>query len=452
MKLLRHLAFIGSILLTNLLTAQDTWSLEKCIAYARENSPTVNQSELQVKNAQLGSKEANYNRYPTLTASSNLGFNFGRTVNPSTNQFESNNSNFNGFNLSTSVLLYNGGRLQQEYRRADVDSKVAGVELEQAAQGLALQVAGAYLQVLLNEEQLENARKRLVQDQNQLDRLDKQIKAGAASQNAKYDIQAQIARSEQQVVAAANNVELSYLNLKNLMQLPPDQNMKLEKPSVVIPTDANPEGVSFKALYNAALATQAQIRAGELRIQSAQIGVKIAQAALMPTLFAQGSLATNYANLIQKVTGFRSIEVQQQVKFNNTPATISVIQNIPELAKKSYGSQLTDNFGQSLGFSLQMPIFDGFSRKINVERAKINVERNNLQLETTKQQLRSDVQNAIASARAMQKTYQAAQRTYDAQKIAFEAAEKRFQVGHRRARFDFGEIRVFIPSENCRIL
>ena len=83
------------------------------------------------------------------------------------------------------------------------------------------------------------------------------------------------------------------------MELSPDRDIKIEKPTIVVPKDANPEGFMFKAIYNQALGWQPQIKAGEYRIKSAEMGVKIAEAALLPSLSASAGISTNYSSTIQ---------------------------------------------------------------------------------------------------------------------------------------------------------
>lgn len=445
----KKLVLFCSLLSAFQMSAQEVWSLEKCISTAQENNRTIKQSQISVKNAQIINKQDRFAMYPTVSGSSNLGFNFGRSVNPATYQFENINTRFNGVNVSANVMLYNGGRIQNQMKQSAVDIQAAQADLEQSAQTIGLQVAQAYLQILLNEEQFTNAKKRAQTTLSQLDRVEKQIKAGALPSNARFDLTAQAARDEQTIVSASNNVELSYLNLKNLLELSPDKEMKIEAPSVVVPSDANPDAFSFKMVYNQALGNQPQIRAGESRIKSAEIGVKIAQGALMPTLSMSGNLNTNFSSTIKDYkTGTIPFTQTGTATWNGQTAPISFTTNqtvITDATKKPYFSQIGDNFGQGLSLNLQVPIWDGYQRKTAIERQQLNVESQSIALERTKQQLKSDVQNAIASSRAARKQYDAAQKTFDAQKAAFDAMEKRFQIGAANG-FEYSQSRIQLDT------
>ena len=423
------------------LFGQETWSLERCINQAQENSRQVKQSQIAVKNAELIKKQDTWSRYPSVSANSNLGFNFGRSVNPSTYAFENSATNYNSWGLSAGATLYNGGRINNQIKQSEIDVKAAKADLEQAASDIAMSVAQAYLQILLNDEQFENSKKRLQTTQSQLDRIERQIKAGQLAPNARYDLQAQAARDEQQIVTASNNVEISYLNLKNLLELSPETAMKIERPAIIIPTGTNPDGYMFKAVYNQALNNQPQIRAGDLRIKSAEMGVKVAQAALLPTLSVSGNLNSNYSSTILDFNRGKKVEIPftQKVILNGQTTDVTFLQSQTiDSPKKTYPSQLGDNFGQGVSLNLSIPIFNGFSRQIGIERQRLNVESQILALDRNKQQLKTDVQNAIANARAAKKSFEAAQKTFDAQKAAFDATEKRFQIGNANG-FEFAQ-------------
>jgi outer membrane protein len=427
--------FITICLLLNsaFLLAQESWSLERCVAQAQENSRLVKQSQIQIKNAKLLQKQNEYERYPSVSASSNLGFNFGRSVNPSTYTFENSTTNYNSWGLSARATVYNGGRINNQIKQGAIDIQAAQADLEQSASSISLQVAQAYLQILLYDEQLENARKRLQTAQSQLDRTEKQIKAGQLAPTARYDLIAQVARDEQSIVTASNNVDIGILSLKNLLELSPETAFKVEKPSIVLPSDANPDAYMFRAVYNQALTTQPQIKAAEYRIKSAEMGVKVAEANLLPSLSISGSLGSNYSSTILDYAKgtVETREITRQAKINNVPAAITEsVRDIINAPKKGYGSQLGDNFGQGIGLNLSIPIFEGFRNKIGVQRQKLNVESQMLTLEREKQTLKSDVQNAIASAKAAKKQYEAAQKSYEAQKMAYEAVDKRLQIGN----------------------
>jgi outer membrane protein len=94
-----------------------------------------------------------------------------------------------------------------------------------------------------------------------------------------------------------------------------------------------------------------------------------------------------------------------------------------------YLEQIDQNFGQSIGLTINIPIYQNGRVRLGVERARLNVINMQLQQNQVRQQLKNDIQTAIANARAARKQLDAAQKTFDATKIAFENTEKRHQLG-----------------------
>ena len=428
---------------------QEVWSLERCVRYAQDNSRMVKQSQVQIKSAQLNNKQYQMQVYPSVSAGSNLGLNFGRSVNPSTYSFQTSTSSYNSWSLNASVPIYQGGLIRQQIHQTDAELQATRADLEQTQNSLALQVAQAYLQILLNEEQLANSKRRAEQDVAQADKVDKQIRAGALAQNARLDMKAQMARSEQQVVIADNNVELSYLNLKTLLELPVDQTIKVEKPNVALPTDVGNDANVFKSVYTQALGYQPYIKAAEWRIKSAEFGLKAAEAQLKPSLYAQGSLSTNYSNSIRDfskdVYSFSDAIFPLKIDGKQVNASTTQPQLVSQAPTTAYLNQLGNNFGQGVGLSLQIPIFSGLSRQINVQRQQLNIENQTIALEKSKLQLRGDVATAITNAKAARKQFDVAQKTYDAYKAAFEAIDKRFAIGNANS-FELTQAKINVDT------
>lgn len=434
--MLQRLFFLAGIFafLSPNIYSQEVWTLERCIRYAQDNNRSVKQSQVQVKSAQLSNKIYRMQVYPSVSAGSNFGFNFGRSVNPSTYSFENSTTNYNSWSLNANVPIYQGGFIKQEIRQTDAELQATRSDLEQTQNTIALQVAQAYLQILLNDEQLANAKRRAEQDVAQADKVEKQIKAGALAQNARLDMKAQMARSEQQIVIAENNSELGYLNLKNLLELPPEQSLKVEKPNVTLPAEVGNDVYVYKSIYTQALSYQPYIKAAEWRIKSAEFGLKAAQAQLRPSLYGNGSINTNYSsslrNFAQDVYTFNDFTFPLKIDGKQVNATTSQQTLVTKGSTTPFFTQFGNNFGQAIGLSLQIPIFNGYSRQINVQRQQLNIESQNIALDKSKLQLRADIQTSLTNAKAARKQFEVAQKTYDAYKAAYEAIEKRFAIGN----------------------
>ncbi len=395
-----QLVFFLSFLVSGVFCQTETWSLERCVRHAHETSLSIQQANISVKRAYLAEKQAKSNRLPGVDGTLNVSEQLGRTINPLTNTYASQNITSNNLGVTAGLLLFAGGQVKNSVKQAGFDQLAARADAEQIGNNIALQVASAYLNILLTEEQLKNAKKQVAQSQDQMKRTDQLIEVGTLPAVERLTFVAQIARDEQGKVTTQNNLDLAYLNLKQLLQLEPDYNLQIEHPTVPIPADANPGGFMLRAVYNNALNSQPNIKASDYRIESAKTGIKIAEAAYFPRLQAFADLGTRYSSF-----------------------------SVPGFPAESFGRQYETNFGQNFGLSASIPIYQRGQTKIAVQRAELAVQSAQIEATQTRQQLKTDIQTAIANAKAAEKQLEASQRTLDAMRTAFENSQKRYDLG-----------------------
>lgn len=409
--------------------AQENWSLQRCIEHALENNLTIEQAELVVQNADISITQAKHNRYPTLNASTSLNNNFGRSIDPVTNDFITQSFLSNNVGLQTGVTLFNGFRIANSLKQARVDQNASQYDLDQSKRDIALAVANNYLTGLFADENLAIAQSQLETSKEQLSQTEKLINAGVRPANESLDILAQIANNEQQVIAAENSKVIALLGLKRLLRLEPEVSMILE-----VPTDVNvesdPDLLTFADVYRSALQSQSNVKAGDSRIESARIGEEISKAGIMPRVSAFGSVQSNYNNKAQQFDNFSEVLFSREVLINGADAVIGEFRDVPsEISKNPYFNQLDENLSYGVGLSVNVPIYNNYSARLGMERAKLNilnVENQNAQL---KEQLKTTVQQALADARASKRRLNATERSVEASKASFDNAEKRFNAG-----------------------
>jgi outer membrane protein len=428
-----ELIFFG---LSSSISGQEMWSLEKCISKAQENNLTLMRAKNTVQDAALAVKQERVAALPNLSANLTGGFQLGRTIDPSTNSFSTQNVGFNQGQVSFTLPVYQGGRIRNGIQGAKLNAMASRADLEQSNNDVALQVARAYLQILLAEENAENAKRRVLQSKAQLENTEKLIKAGNLPENDKFNAETQVALDEQGMITAENNIDLSYLSLKLLMQISPDTKMKIEKPSVVIPINDELESKGFSSLYTKSLGTQPNIKAGEFRLMNAQKQVRITKAGLYPNVSLFANLTSNYSSINRD---FSNPDLSNLTLVPNTPEPVLLngqqalltsfsLQGVtfPYL---SYLDQLDRNFGQGFGLSLNFPIYGNHQTRVAGQRAALNIKNVEIANEQLKQQLKNDVMQALTSAKAGKKQYQASLKSNNAAKASFEGAQKRFSVG-----------------------
>lgn len=418
-------------LLSGLMSAQEKWSLERCIREALDKSLTVRQAELLKEGYEIEAKRLRMERYPNLNANSNLGVSFGRVINPVTNDFETENSFYQSVGLSSSINVFNGLRLNNSIRQNEFLNSASTEDIRQTENDLALNVALAYLNVLFAYENLEIAEARVELSRKQLVHIEKLIEGGSLPENDKYDILSQIAIDEQGIITAQNNIDINMLALKQQMLMEADYPLQIERPEVDLNEVEALENQSFEAVYTAALSSQPQVRAAELREEAEELNVDIAKSYMLPSLSIGGNLGSNWSDLAKEPSGYIITQIPQSGVFiNGMLADFAIESEIPTgLSSIPYVRQLDNNIGYGVGLSLSIPIFNNYSGRAGVENAKIGVLNSKISTDLVKQNLKTSIQNALASARASRKSLEAAEASAVAARISMQNAERLSELG-----------------------
>src|SRR6476646_10055383 len=113
--------------------AQQKWDLRRCVEYAMKNNITVKQADIQARYQALQLQQAKFNQYPTANLTSGLGMQFGRSIDPTTNQFTTTQLLYQSAQVSGGVDVYNWGKLKNSLKAAQFSARAALADIEKAA-------------------------------------------------------------------------------------------------------------------------------------------------------------------------------------------------------------------------------------------------------------------------------------------------------------------------------
>lgn len=390
-------------MLVSALKAQEVWTLEKCVEYALANNIQVKQQLLLVKNEQALLQQDKFSMLPSLNGGASHGYNFGKTVDRYSNDFATDRVRSNNFYLSSNVTLFEGFQKINQIKQRKVDLEATHFDTDKFMDDIMLSIATGYLQILYYTELVKTSENQLKATELQSERLKKLVDAGALAQGDFYTLEAQRAMENSQVVSARNNLDIAYLTLVQMLDLPTTEGFEIESPDLELQLTL---AVSPEHIYGFALETQPVIKSAESRVKSSEIGLTMAQGGQSPSLVLQGSLGTGFSG---------ANKVYDSVTFN------------PSV--KPFADQVKDNFNRSISLNLNVPIFNGWSTRTAISRAKINVENQKYNLELSKLQLRKTIQQAYADAKAALNNYEASVTGVNAASESFRYAEQKFNVG-----------------------
>jgi len=414
--------------------AQEKWDLRRCVDYALANNISIQQSKVQEQLSALTYQQSKDGRWPTANFQGNGGEQFGRSVDPTTNLFTNNNISFVNVGLQSGVTLFNFFSIKNniEANRLTVEANKA--QTDKLRNDISLNVAASYLQALLSYEQQQTASVQISQTTEQLNITRKRVDAGDLPELNAAELEAQMARDSAAFVTAHSQYLLNLLSLKALLNIDASIPFEIATPPVEsIPVDPISE-LEPEYVYGLAVKTQPLQLANEMRFRAAQKMTAAARGQMYPSLGGFINLNTSYSSALESInTGTPVITYQPSalyVPVNGTNyAVYTPSQSFPGTEKASVLRQFDRNFRQSVGLSLNVPIFNGNQAKTNWRKAQINELNQSLQAKADSQQLKQDIYQAYVNAlnglqtfNSRTKTVQTAQRSYD-------LGRKRYEVG-----------------------
>jgi len=406
------------------INAQDKkWSLEECVEYALDNNISIKQQELNRELVEEDIVTAKGNFYPNLNGSASQDWNFGSYIGQ-TGLRISRDSRSNSFGLSSGVNLYNGNRNRNNLFQAKKDLEAAGYDLEANKNIIMLYIVNSYLDILLNKESLKIAQDQIVISESQVEKSKGLVESGSKAKAILLEAQATLATNKQQLTAAQNAVNISLLNLAQLLQLSHKgfdvADVKLDVTSAsLIYNDTD-------AIYEKAVSTLPEIKSAEIAVESSELSVDIAKGAYYPSLSFRAGLGTSYQHN-------KGIADERPIVDPDDPNNITWIPN-------GFGQQLQDNMGYYLGFALNVPIFNRFQTKSGVSRAAINQQKVELQLLDEQVKLRESIEKAYADAKAALDQFVSSETSLVAQEELFRNAQESYNSGVMTS-FDFDQVR-----------
>ena len=382
--------------------AQKKWTLEDCIKYAIDNNIQIKQSQLAAESDKITALQSKLGVLPNLNGSVSHNYNWGRNIDPSSNSYTDEQTRSNSFSLNSSIDLFNGFQKINTIRQSQSNYMASKYDVEKMKNDIILRIGQAYLQILFNKEQVDISQNQVDISNLQIQRTKKLVEVGTLAKGNLLDFQAQGALEEANLVAAQNQLELSYLDLTQLLDLKSTTDFDIEKPTIKMEEDVTLVPANW--VFAFAAGTMPEIKSAEYRLESSYHGLAIAQSRRYPSLSLSGYFGSSYANNIPE-------------NYLNSNKIMS------------FKDQLDRNLSKSISFSLNIPIFNGYQVNANVSKAKLNTLNADYNLQLAKNQLQKSIEQAYADAQGAYKSYNASLKAVTSFQEAFNYAQQKFDVG-----------------------
>lgn len=368
----------------------DQWDLNRCLEYALDNNIQLNKSRLAYTTAEANVLQAKGQRLPNLNASVTQSGDNRRGENAEGWDFSYGGS----ASINSGITLYSGGAINADISRSNLAKEAALLTVDITEMDISMSVVQAYLNVLYAYENLKYYKEVSGLSLKQLERTQRLLEAGSVSRRDLIDMEAQLASDNYSVVTATNTLTQRTTDLKQLLEIPVEEEFEVFVPQEEVSVIMEPLSDRMD-VFEATLRNRPDVQYSALQKDIAEMDLRSARAAYLPTLSASASMGTDYR----------------------------------DLSSYSYGSQLSDNWNQRISLSLSIPIFNRLSTKSNVARSKINIEQADLTLTNTRNKLLQEVERIYEETYAGQQRYLAAMAQKKASEESYNLAIEQYNLG-----------------------
>lgn len=414
-------------------------SLKNCVDMALLNNLRLKRSTLATQSSKLDMRAAYMNLLPSFNANANVANNWGRSIDPTTNDFVEQKVQSAGLGGSGNWILFGGFRNLRNMLRAQTDLKASQADLQVQRNLTIFSVVTLYSNVLLNQELLENAQYQQKNAQEQAQRIKKMVDAGSAAPVDLLNIRSQVANSQVEIVRAQNTLNFSVLTLKQALLIPYEQAIHVRDSSLVKLIAALPKTLHTRVedIYGEALLKRPEIKSADLKVKSTELALSIHRGALSPTLSMNANLATSYSSLANRPRNILGAPRTQEVEIGYLRSNPSekVLRSIsaPEVVGQdpsfTLNEQFKANLRRSVGLSMYVPVFQRWTHRTNIQKAKLAYSSARIAAQEARNNLRTEIEQAYNDASAALQLYHAAEQKVQATAEAFRATEARYTLG-----------------------
>jgi len=329
----------------------NSWPLQKCIDEAMKNSIEIKISQLQVKKSQKLHNSIANQMLPTVSFTGNQSYNFGSTIDPSTNGRVSSNIQNDNFYLNAQMNVIDF-RAFANAQKTKIDIEKAKADLAVIENEYQLQIVESYYQALFTQELLKIQKQQFKNSEFNLNRIQKEVEIGSKPQSDLYDMQLNFTQEEVKILETE---QLFLIQKKQLFQL-----MNLENTSiaeVVLEHFVNNNSIENSFENNP------KIIAAELNYKGNLNETRLQKADNLPSLTTFYGFSTFYYKPL----------------------------NQPDVVVDNFNKQISDNKNHQLGLQLNVPIFNGFRNSRRVSATKIEAEKSKFVIEQEKLKIKNQI-------------------------------------------------------------
>ena len=365
------------------------WTLRSCLDYAIENNIQLKKSRVNELSGLEDTERAKAQLFPSLSASVTQGY-----VNYPSSDVDKNNSYSGNYSINANWTVFDGGQRNKAIKQQKLQNEMDKLSTEQGEDDIQIAIVQTYMQVLYAMESVRINENTVETSKAQRDRAEELYKAGSISLVDFSQLESQYSTDKHQLVVAQTSLDNYKLQLKQLLELDITQDMELslsdiEETWVLAPLPDK------QVIYTTSLAVMPQIKSSELSLENAELEKQKAKASYWPTISMNAGVGTGH------LSG----------------------------TNYSFGNKIWNNFNESFGITIKIPIFTNRENKTAYNKAKLAITTSQLELINSQKELLKTVEGIYLDATSAQSQYLSAKERLSYVQQSFKLTEEQFFLG-----------------------
>ena len=397
MKNKLYIAAVLIGLLTPVFAQENLRTMDECMKYAVENSPKVKKAYYKEDSYKADRLAALGSFLPAIDAEVSARYNYGRSIDPETNTYINTSTFNNYYGASSSVPLFTGGRLVNQWRMAKFNSLLGKQESRLAEDELAINTMQAYISAVFFRENAKLAAETLGDSKQLLRKTQLMEEIGLRGKADVAEIEAQVATNNYNLTYQENQYNIAILTLKEMMNY--DALMPLALDTTIINPVYTLENESSDAIFAYALDNNPTMQQASMALKVSQMQQLIEKGRILPTISLYAGVGTNY---------YENLTTGNPIPFN---------------------TQFKNNRGEYFGVAFSVTLFDRFNRVTSIRKARNNMNIALEQQNETKRQLQISIEKAIADRDGFEKEIIQMERQVNANNIVYLQSMRKYEEG-----------------------
>ena len=365
------------------------WTLRSCLDYAIENNIQLKKSRVNELSGLEDTERAKAQLFPSLSASVTQGY-----VNYPSSDVDKNNSYSGNYSINANWTVFDGGQRNKAIKQQKLQNEMDKLSTEQGEDDIQIAIVQTYMQVLYAMESVRINENTVETSKAQRDRAEELYKAGSISLVDFSQLESQYSTDKHQLVVAQTSLDNYKLQLKQLLELDITQDIELslsdiEETWVLAPLPDK------QVIYTTSLAVMPQIKSSELSLENAELEKQKAKASYWPTVSMNAGVGTGH------LSG----------------------------TNYSFGNKIWNNFNESFGITIKIPIFTNRENKTAYNKAKFAITTSQLELINSQKELLKTVEGIYLDATSAQSQYLSAKERLSYVQQSFKLTEEQFFLG-----------------------